>query len=139
MGEKFKKLKEENKILVMLAFFSISIGLWTNFKQLWLQDNNLEVEKISQILSVSGLFCVIALILFAKKVSLKNIQKVITIALLAKAIILIILATLNHTQNKNSIEILIILDSILENLIVISIYPLIVTVKKENKLYSKRN
>ena len=74
MGEKFKKLKEENKILVMLAFFSISIGLWTNFKQLWLQDNNLEVEKISQILSVSGLFCVIALILFAKKVSLKNIQ-----------------------------------------------------------------
>lgn len=138
MGEKFKKLKEENKILVMLAFFSISIGLWTNFKQLWLQDNNLEVEKISQILSVSGLFCVIALILFAKKVSLKNIQKVITIALLAKAIILIILATLNHTQNKNSIEILIILDAILENLIVISIYPLIVTVKKENKLYSKR-
>ncbi len=114
------------------------IGLWTNFKQLWLQDNNLEVEKISQILSVSGLFCVIALILFAKKVSLKNIQKVITIALLAKAIILIILATLNHTQNKNSIEILIILDAILENLIVISIYPLIVTVKKENKLYSKR-
>lgn len=112
MGEKFKKLKEENKILVMLAFFSISIGLWTNFKQLWLQDNNLEVEKISQILSVSGLFCVIALILFAKKVSLKNIQKVITIALLAKAIILIILATLNHTQNKNSIEILIILDAI---------------------------
>ena len=138
MGEKFKKLKEENKILVMLAFFSISIGLWTNFKQLWLQDNNLEVEKISQILSVSGLFCVIASILFAKKVSLKNIQKVITIALLAKAIILIILATLNHTQNKNSIEILIILDAILENLIVISIYPLIVTVKKENKLYSKR-
>lgn len=138
MGEKFKKLKEENKILVMLAFFSISIGLWTNFKQLWLQDNNLEVEKISQILSVSGLFCVIALILFAKKVSLKNIQKVITIALLVKAIILIILATLNHTQNKNSIEILIILDAILENLIVISIYPLIVTVKKENKLYSKR-
>lgn len=114
------------------------IGLWTNFKQLWLQDNNLEVEKISQILSVSGLFCVIALILFAKKVSLKNIQKVITIALLAKAIILIILATLNHTQNKNSIEILIILDAISENLIVISIYPLIVTVKKENKLYSKR-
>lgn len=138
MGEKFAKLKEENKILVMLAFFSISIGLWTNFKQLWLQDNNLEVEKISQILSISGLFCVIALILFAKKVSLKNIQKVVTIALLVKAINLIILAGFNHTPYKNIIEILIILDAVLENLIVISIYPLIVTIKKENKLYSKR-
>ncbi len=138
MGEKFAKLKEENKVLVMLAFFSISIGLWTNFKQLWLQDNHLEVEKISQILSISGLFCVIALIVFAKKVSLKNIQKVITIALLIKAINLSLLALLNHTQNQKIIEIVIILDAVLENLIVISIYPLIVTIKKENKLYSKR-
>ena len=33
MGEKFVKLKDENKILVMLAFFSISKGLWENFRQ----------------------------------------------------------------------------------------------------------
>lgn len=36
------------------------------------------------------------------------------------------------------IEILTILDAVLENLIIISIYPLIVTIKKENKFYSKR-
>ncbi len=138
MGEKFAKLKEENKILVMLAFFSISIGLWTNFKQLWLQDNSLDVARISQILSVSGLFCVIALILFAKKVSLKNIKKVITVAIFLKAINLVILAFLNHTGYNTIIEVSIILDAILENLIIISIYPLIVTIKKDNKLYSKR-
>ena len=138
MGEKFAKLKEENKILVMLAFFSISIGLWTNFKQLWLQDNNLDVASISQILSISGLFCVIALIIFAKKVSLKNIKKVITVAIFLKAVNLVILAFLNHTGYKAIIEILIILDAILENLIIISIYPLIVTIKKDNQLYSKR-
>lgn len=34
MGEKFAKLKEENKILVMLAFYSISLGIWNNFKQI---------------------------------------------------------------------------------------------------------
>lgn len=45
MGEKFAKLKEENKILIMLAFYSISIGIWNNFKQLWLQDNNLDVAR----------------------------------------------------------------------------------------------
>lgn len=138
MGEKFAKLKEENKILVMLAFFSVSIGLWTNFKQLWLQDNSLDVARISQILSISGLFCVIALLIFSRKISLKNIKKVITVAIFLKAVNLIILAILNHTGYKMVIETLIILDSILENLIIISIYPLIVTIKKENKLYSKR-
>lgn len=138
MGKKFAKLKDENKILVMLAFFSISIGLWTNFKQLWLQDNFLDVARISQILSISGLFCVIAMLLFTTKISLKNIKKVMTIAIFLKVVNLISLLLLNHTGNKVIIEIGIVLDTILENLIIMNIYPLIVTIKKDNKLYSKR-
>lgn len=138
MGEKFAKLKDENKILVMLAFFSISIGLWENFKQLWLQGNSLDVTRISQILSISGLFCVAALLIFAKKISLKSIKKVITVAIFLKAVNLIILAILNHTGLEIMVEIVIVFDSVLENLIIISIYPFIVTIKKENKLYSKR-
>lgn len=138
MGEKFARLKDENKVLVMLAFYSISIGLWGNFKQLWLQDNSLDVTGISQILSISGLFCVIALFIFSKKISLKNIKKVMVMALFFKTINLMILSVLNHTGYGRIIEILIIIDSILENLIIISIYPFIVTIKKENKLYSKR-
>ena len=67
MWEKFAKLKDENKILVMLAFFSISKGLWENFRQLWLQDNMLNVTQISEILSVASLCCVIVLIILAKR------------------------------------------------------------------------
>lgn len=59
-------------------------------------------------------------------------------AISLKAINLILLAILNHTGFKIVIEILTILDAVLENLIIISIYPLIVTIKKENKFYSKR-
>ena len=40
------KLKKENQILVMLAFFSISVGLWGNFRQLWLEANNFSVTGI---------------------------------------------------------------------------------------------
>ena len=47
-----KKIKDENKILIILAFFSISIGLWENFRQLWLQDNNFTVTQISNIISI---------------------------------------------------------------------------------------
>ena len=53
------KIKEENKILIMLAFFSISVGLWENFRQLWLQDNNFMVTDISNIISIGTFISVI--------------------------------------------------------------------------------
>ena len=97
MGEKFAKLKDENKILVMLAFFSISKGLWENFRQLWLQDNNLDVTQISQILSIASLCCVIALIVFSKKLSLNKIKSVLSFSISMKALCLVVLYILNHT------------------------------------------
>ena len=81
MGEKFAKIKDENKILIMLAFFSVSKGLWENFKQLWLQDNNLNVTEISQILSIASLFCVITLIIFSKKLCLDKIKKILSFSI----------------------------------------------------------
>ena len=54
-----KKIKTENQILIMLAFFSISVGLWENFRQLWLQDNNFAITNISNILSIGTFISVI--------------------------------------------------------------------------------
>lgn len=138
MGEKFAKLKEENKILVMLAFYSISLGIWKNFQQLWLQDNNMDISTISKILSVSGLFCAIALLIFSNKITLNKIKKVISSAIFLRTINLLILFLINHSGMTIIIDILIITDTILEKIIVITIYPFIVTVKKDDKLYSKR-
>lgn len=130
--------KAENKILIMLAFFSISKGLWENFKQLWLQDNNLDVTQISQILSIASLCCVIALIIFSKKLSLDKIKNVLSFSFLCKGICLLILYLLNHTGQTSFINLLVILDTIFEKIIIISIYPFIITIKKDDKLYSKR-
>ncbi len=138
MGEKFSKLKTENKILVMLAFFSISKGLWENFRQLWLQDNNLDVTQISQILSIASLFCVFALIIFSKKLSLNKIKGVLSFSIFMKGICLLLLCIINHKEYINIINILVILDTIFEKVITISVYPFIVTIKKDDKLYSKR-
>ena len=134
MGEKFAKLKDENKILVMLAFFSISKGLWENFRQLWLQD----VTQISQILSIASLCCVIALIVFSKKLSLNKIKSVLSFSIFMKALCLLVLYILNHSGQTAIINGLVILDTIFEKIIIISIYPFIVTIKKDDKLYSKR-
>lgn len=138
MGEKFAKLKDENKILVMLAFFSISKGLWENFRQLWLQDNMLNVTQISQILSVASLCCVVVLIILAKRLSLKRIRTILLTSFIMKGVCLTLLYILNHTGYQNIINIIVILDTIFERIIVISIYPFIVSIKKDDRLYSKR-
>ena len=130
--------KTENKILMILLLFSISIGLWNNFRQLWMQDNGLNPTEISQIISFGTLFCVIGILIFSKYIKLDKIKNFITIALFLKVINLVILFFINHTSLSSFINLSIISDIIIERLIIISIYPLIVTIKKSNTLYSKR-
>ncbi len=130
--------KTENKILIILLLFSISIGLWNNFRQLWMQDNGLAPTEISKILSFGTLFCVVCILIFSKYIKLDKIKKFISLALLIKIINLIILFFINNTALNTLINLSIIIDIIIERLIIISIYPLIVTIKKSNNLYSKR-
>lgn len=130
--------KTENKVLIILLLFSISIGLWNNFRQLWMQDNGLNATQISQIISFGTLFCVVGILIFSKHIKLNKIKSFITIALLIKVINLVILFFINNTNLNSFINLFIIIDIIIERLIIISIYPLIVTIKKSNTLYSKR-
>lgn len=138
MEKILEKFKNENKILLMLAFFSISKGLWENFRQLWLQDNNLNATEISQILGTATFCCVIVLIILAKQLSQDRIKKIISISIFVKIISLVSLYILNYTGDSMLINLFIIVDTICQNIIIISIYPFIVSIKKEDKLYSKR-
>ena len=71
--------KTENKILIILLLFSISIGLWNNFRQLWMQDNGLDPTQISRILSYGTLFCVVGILIFSKYIKLNlNEESVLT-------------------------------------------------------------
>lgn len=130
--------KTENKILIILLLFSISIGLWNNFRQLWMQDNGLSATEISKILSFGTLLCVVGILIFSKYIKLDKIKSFITIALLIKIINLIVLFFINNMNFSVFVNLSIIVDIIVERLIIISIYPLIVTIKKSNTLYSKR-
>ena len=90
------KIKEENKILIMLAFFSISVGLWGNFRQLWLQDNNFAVTDISNILSIGTFISVIIIALIGKYVKLNKLKNMLVIVLITKFINMIWLYSLNQ-------------------------------------------
>ena len=133
-----KKIKDENKILIMLAFFSISIGLWTNFRQLWLQDNNFSVIQISNIISIGTFISVIGIALIGKYVTLNKLKKTITTILVIKFINMLSLYYLNGTNQIELIRLSIVVDIIMEYIIITSIYPLITTIVKSDTIYSKR-
>lgn len=96
------------------------------------------LHGISQVLSLAGIICSIVLVIFCTKISLNNIKKLITSALCLKALTLIGLFFINHTGMILFIRIFIILDMVLEKIITTNIYPFIVTIKKDDRLYSKR-
>lgn len=132
------KIKEENKILIMLAFFSISVGLWGNFRQLWLQDNNFAVTDISNILSIGTFISVIIIALIGKYVKLNKLKNMLVIVLITKFINMIWLYLLNQLGSTEFIKLSIIIDIVTEYIIITSIYPLITTIVKTETIYSKR-
>ena len=132
------KVKEENKILIMLAFFSISVGLWGNFRQLWMQDNNFAVTNISNILSIGTFISCVIIALIGKYVKLDKLKNMLVIVLIVKLINMIWLYILNHTMSMQLINFSIIIDIVTEYIIITSIYPLITTIVKTGTIYSKR-
>lgn len=133
-----EKLKTETKLLIMLAFFSISTGLWTNFKQLWLQDNGLIISEISNIISLGTFACVIGIILFSKYITLNKLKGFIVGLILTKIFVMLFLFFNNDTNNITIIKTLIVLDIIVERLIILSIYPFLTTIIKDDVMYTKR-
>lgn len=133
-----KKLKIQNQILIMLAFFSISVGLWGNFRQLWLQSNKFSVTQISHIISIGTFASIVAIILIGKYVKLNKLKRYIAYSIGFKVINLLFLSFINGKDFSNLIIISIIIDIVLEYIIITSIYPLIINIIKNDKEYSKR-
>ena len=133
-----KKIKSENQILIMLAFFSISMGLWENFRQLWLQDNGFSATNISNIISIGTLVSVLGILFVGKYIKLSRLKQFVGTSLFVKFINLILLLTLNKTGNNTLINITIVIDVLTSYLVITSIYPLITTIIKNNTIYSKR-
>ena len=130
--------KNENKILLMLAFFSISIGLWNNFRQLWLEDNSFSVSNISNIISLGTLISVIAIAFIGKYVKLNKLKNTLVVVLILKFINMLFLYIFNKSNLLFVINILIIIDIVTEYITITSVYPLITILNKSGTLYSKR-
>ena len=50
--------KEIKKLFVVLAFYSLSGGIFYNFQELWMAENNLSLRTISIVFSICALLTV---------------------------------------------------------------------------------
>ena len=57
---KFFNINDEDILMIVLAFTAFSVGIWTNYRQLWLKSIGFDVVSISRILSVALLLNFVA-------------------------------------------------------------------------------
>lgn len=133
-----RRVRLERQILAMLACFSISTGLWENFRQLWLQSNDFTAADISNLVSFGMVLGIIGVILAGRYVKMARIKNFMTISLVISAVNLLALFFLNHTDQDFLIDAGIALDVVTSSLVVSSVYPLLTTIMKSNRTYSRR-
>ena len=125
----FLSINNEDNLMIVLAFMSFSIGLWTNYRQLWLQGIGYGVGEISRILSVA-LICsaVISFIIsiFSTKV---NIKSTIQLSNVIRSISMILLLIV---KDDFMIKICMLLSIMCEVIFSIAYYPLLALVNKSD-------
>lgn len=132
----------ENKcfiLLVFLAIFGLSVGLFDNYRDLWLDANNLSPKTISHIISISYLVTVLILFYFTLRVSASKLKFGITIALILKLITSTTLIVLNNTSLVFLIKFCMFFDIAFTEVILSSIYPLMLNISKGDLLYTKKD
>lgn len=140
MDAKAKKTRKQIwLIFTFVAIYSLSLGLWENYKSVWLEANGYSISNLSLI--ISGGILLTALIslgisFFFKGISPRNI---IIVCICIKLLSMIALACF-FQKNISQVFVFIIfmIDTISGQLVVFSIYPLLSQTAKSNKIYSKR-
>lgn len=130
--------KEIKRIFIVLSLFSFAGGLFYNFQQLWLLENNLSVKTIGIVLSLGALLSVSTIFLCSNLVKQNRLKNLVSILLLLKALTIVALFCLNSSGLNIIIKFLTMLDYVLDVEIYASIYPMISIISQDDKLYAKR-
>lgn len=137
-SQKSQNLRTANRILLMLAFFSISAGLWANFRQLWLQENGYAAADISTLTSVATFLSVGGILLVGWKLKPAALKSFMTGILAVRLANSGLQLALNGSGQFFLINLSTIIEIFTSYMIVASVYPLLTTVMKSNRVYSKR-
>ncbi len=126
-------------LLFFLALFGFSIGTFDNYREMWMAENNLSTVSISHVISISYLVTVLILFYFTIRVSANKLKLGIVVSLVIKMITGTLLICLNDTNSVFWIKFLMFFDIAFTQVIVASIYPLMMNISKDDVLYTKKS
>ncbi len=126
-------------LLVFLSLFGLSIGVFDNYRDLWMSANEITTVAISHVKSISNIVTVLALFYFTLRVPFDKLKKGMNIVLIAKMAVEVLLVLLNGTDNLFFIKFLMFFDIAFTQLILSSVYPLMMNFAKDDELYAKKS
>ncbi len=134
-----KQINNQKRILIMLCFFAISIGLWGNFRQLWLADNLLNAAEIAKTMSYASILAVLYLIYYTNVISINKLKLGVGLTLFLKILVTTLLALVNGIGDIHLIKFLFFVDIACENMILSSIYPFLISYQQKEEIYGKKS
>ena len=130
--------KDIKKILLVVGLYALAGGLYGNFRELWMADNNLALKTIGLVLSLGSLLSVSIIFLCANYIKQDKLKSFTSYLLIIKSALLFLLFVLNHTGLNVLIKFLIMVDYVVDVQIYASIYPLMTLVNKDNKIFATK-
>lgn len=125
-------------LLIFVALFGLSVGLFDNYRELWMSSNGISSVTISHIISISYIVTVLVLLYFTLRVKADKLKNGIVICLILKMLTSTFLICLNETNNLFLIKLLMFFDIAFKQVIISSLYPLIMNVDKNDLIYTKK-
>lgn len=132
------KNKNLKYIFLMIIFFSISLGLWNNFRLLWLEENGFTTSEIGKLMSLASFFGCISILFISLKVDMNKIKRMVEWTLVIKLLSQLILFLGYSYLPLKAIAILFIFDVASYSVGFLGIYPLITRIEKNENIYSYR-
>ena len=131
--------KDTNRIFIVLALYAMAAGIFYNFQELWMIDNNLSVKTIGIVYSLCSIITASTIFLCSNLITKKKLKGFINILLIIKFIVIFLLFILNKSNLNIIIKFLIMVDYAVDTEIYICIYPLLALINKDNKTYAKKD
>lgn len=130
--------KDMKKILLVLALFSLSGGIFYNFEQLWMQENALSVKTISTVFSLASIITIATLFICSRLVRKDKLKDFTCGLIVVKSLMLFGLFLLHKSGLTEVIKFLCMIEFAIDVEIFVCIYPMMAQIDKNDKLYASR-
>ena len=125
-------------IFIYLAFYGLSVGVWSDFAQIWLKQQGITIPNIGMIVAGATFTAGIIVILMTKYIKKVNELFLLKNIFVFKLLFLSLMLVGNFLSIQWLCITAFIFDSIANNLIVSATYPIISYILKSERAYSTR-